>query len=267
MSIIEIFILAVIQGLTEFLPISSSGHLVILPHLLKWKDQGLDMDIALHTGTLLAVLLYFRVLIKNLVVNSLVYVSKGFQNSHFNNHVKLSLTIVIATIPSILIGFFIKDLGLNTRHVPLIAWALILFGILLYIADRWGRKNKDLSDFNIKNGLIVGLFQIFAFIPGASRSGVCLTAARMLGFERADAARFAFLLSIPVILGATTLSFLKLDFSNLTYNWQDLFWGISFSFIVGVASIHFMLRFLTRYSMGIFTLYRVLMGLFLLAYF
>lgn len=267
MTIIEILILAIIQGLTEFIPVSSSGHLAVLPHLFKWKDQGLDMDIALHLGTLLAVIVYFRHLILDLITNFASFMI-GPNKTEFNKnyYVRLSFAIIIATLPSILVGFLIKDLGINTRHIALIGWASIIFGVFLFIADHFKGSHKSLETLSLKDAVIIGFFQIFAFIPGASRSGVCLTGMRILGIKRTDAAKFTFLLSIPVILGATILSLLKFDFSAPGFGMKEFGLGITVAFLTGLATIHFMLQFLNKYSFGIFTIYRVLLGIFLLSF-
>jgi len=264
MSYLAILVLSFIQGLTEFLPVSSSGHLILVPKFFGWSDQGLEMDVAVHLGTLLSVILYFREDIRDLLQHFFRYVGSGFRQERFTPETKLSFILIIATLPAVIVGFSLKKMGMDImRSIQLIATTSIIFGILMYIADRrpqsWG-----LDKINWGSGFMIGIAQAIALIPGTSRSGICMTAARAMGFDRITSARFAFLLSIPAILGAgvlTTMDTLAEGRSvfNTTFG---LAFGLSFLF--GLAAIHFMLRFLLRHGLGIFTLYRVLLGALLL---
>lgn len=261
MSIGQIIILSLIQGLTEFLPVSSSGHLIFLPKLLGWQDQGLEMDVAVHIGTLCSVCCFFWQDLKKMIIDTLGYILSGFHYRSFTSSVKLSIIIVIATIPAIIIGLMLKKYGMNDlRSTQIIALASIIFGILLYIADRMPQLFLRLNQLSRTQGLVIGLAQALAFIPGASRSGVCITAARFLKIDRPTAARFAFLLSIPTILGAgvaTGYSMAKQGHPLLT---EDFLYAIFFSFIFGLLAIKFMIHYVSRYSLSIFVIYRVILG-------
>lgn len=267
MSIIEIIILSFIQGLTEFLPISSSGHLIFMPKLFGWSDHSLEMDVAVHVGTLISVLLYFRRDILSMVTETVSYIFSGFKKTAFTDHVRLAFVIVVATIPAVIAGFTLKKLGVDmVRHVWVIATTSIVFGLIMYIADR-RLQSRSIDEMGFGRGFIVGLAQAIALIPGTSRSGICMTAARFMGFNRVTAARFAFLLSIPSILGAgvlTTVDALKEGQNLLT---QDFFVAIIASFVFGLMAIHFMLVFLNRHGLGIFTIYRVILGILLLTFY
>lgn len=266
-SYFQIIVLSFIQGLTEFLPVSSSGHLIIAPKLFGWQDQGLEMDVAVHMGTLLSVLIYFRKDILCMIQETLGYVFSGFNKDQMGEYARLSLIIILATIPAVCAGFVLKKLGIDlVRHVWIVATTSIVFGILMLWADRRS-QDYQLDQFRYGNGFFVGLAQALALIPGTSRSGACITAARLMGFSRTSAARFAFLLSIPAILGAgvlTTLDALKAGQPILT---QEFLLAITTSFMFGILAIHFMLTFLNRYGLGLFAVYRLALGGVLLVYF
>jgi undecaprenyl-diphosphatase len=266
MSLIQIIILSFVQGLTEFLPVSSSGHLLILPHLFGWQDQGLEMDVAVHIGTLAAVLCYFWRDIGAMITSFWRYLLSGLQGHYFDQHVRLSLIIAGATIPAVIAGFFLKKVGVDlVRHVAIVGFTSIGFGILLYVADRAELRHASMEKMTYGRGFMVGLAQALALIPGTSRSGACLTAGRWLGFDRVTAARFAFLLSIPSILGAgvlTTMDAIKQDLPILTV---DVFLAIFFSMIFGLMAIRFMLNYLARHSLTPFVIYRIILGILILA--
>lgn len=263
MSYLEILVLSFIQGLTEFLPVSSSGHLILAPKLFGWADQGLEMDVAVHLGTLLSVLLYFRQDVIDMIVHFLDYLGSGFNSSKFTRETKLGLIIVIATIPAVVIGFALKKIGMDMmRSVHLVATTSIVFGLLMYIADRRPQL-FGLNKINWGSGFAIGVAQAVALIPGTSRSGICMTAARAMGFDRITSARFAFLLSIPAILGAGVLT--TLDALKEGHNVFNSLFATAFilSFLFGLAAIHFMLTFLMRHGLGVFTIYRVILGVIL----
>lgn len=262
MTTLQIFILSLIQGLTEFLPVSSSGHLILLPHLFGWQNQGLEMDIALHVGTLLAVLFYFWHDIWGMITHFLAYCFKGFRTSALDNEVRLALSLIVATIPAVIIGFALKKLGLDdVRQVAVIAITTILFGLVLYITDHFGLKNKNLTEITLKKAFFIGLGQAIALIPGVSRSGICISAALSLGFTRVAAARFAFLMAVPSIIGAATLTTFDVIHEGTPVVWKDISLGILFSALAGLAAIHFMLTFLARHTLTPFVIYRILLAM------
>lgn len=256
----QILILALVQGLTEFLPISSSGHLVVTSRILGWPDQGLVLDIAVHLGTLLAVMAYFWRDLGQLVVG-LGHVAANRRSGART----LFLNVAIATVPILAVGYLARDwVETALRSVEVIAWATIGFGILLWVADRLGLTIRRIEHVGPAGALMVGLAQVLALVPGTSRSGITMTAARFLGMERTEAARFSMLMSIPVIavIGGVTgwevLSggdmALGLDFAIAT--------GAAFAF--GFLAIAVMMAWLKRAGFGIFVVYRILLGAFLL---
>jgi undecaprenyl-diphosphatase len=260
MTLEQILLLSFIQGVTEFLPISSSGHLVLTPALCGWKDQGLMMDVAAHVGTLGSVLFYFH--------KDVVALFKGFFSllrGKTNDNTQLLLNLIIATIPVIFVGvLFEKMVGGALRSVTLIAWMGIVFGIILYVADKYGRFIETVADTNLKRALIFGVAQCIALVNGVSRSGACLTAGRFMNYKRTDAARFAFLMSIPTLTAAGTLKGVQLvkggDFSMM----NDAMMMMAFSFVFGICAIAFMMRWLQKSTLTPFVIYRILLGVFLL---
>lgn len=261
MTTLHILILSLIQGLTEFLPVSSSGHLVLLPHLFGWQNQGLEMDVALHVGTLTAVLIYFWSDVWQMVTHFMRYCIGGFRKADFNDQVRLALSLVVATLPAIVFGFILKKMGLNEmRQIPVIASTSIIFALVLFATDRFGAQKKDLNQITLGRGLLIGFGQAIALIPGVSRSGICISTALALGFTRVAAARFAFLMSIPSILGAATLTAYDAIKDNNPVIWGDIGLGIFFSSLAGLAAIHFMLKFLANHSLTIFVVYRIILG-------
>lgn len=261
MPFINLVILCFIQGMTEFLPVSSSGHLILLPHLFHWTEQGLEVDVALHVGTLCAVFIYFWSDLQAMLISCFRYVMSGFKNDCYDEHVKLAFCLIIATIPAVAVGFTLKKLGLDdVRKVLVIGMTSIVFGLLLYLADRFGRKEYTTKDMTVARGFVIGIAQAIALIPGTSRSGICITAGRFLGFDRVASARFAFLLSIPAILGAATLTGYDAYKAGTSVVLSEIATGILFSMIFGLAAIHFMITFLTRHSLTPFVIYRLLLG-------
>ncbi|WP_032113680.1 undecaprenyl-diphosphate phosphatase [Candidatus Paracaedibacter symbiosus] len=268
MSTFDIFILSFIQGLTEFLPISSSGHLILLPKLLGWQDQGLELDVAVHIGTLCSVLLYFRAQIWAMMCDSLRYILSGLAEKCYTPNVHLSLLIIIGTIPAVIFGFILKKVGQDiVRDVRVIAFTSIFFGILLYLADRLVQRLHSVNSLTVGKGLFIGFTQALALIPGTSRSGVCITAGRFLGLDRVLAARFAFLLSIPAIMGAGVLTCLDALKEGTPLLTMDVGYAILFSFAFGLLAIRFMMAYLAKYSLAPFAIYRILLGSGLLMFF
>ncbi|WP_318496183.1 undecaprenyl-diphosphate phosphatase [Photobacterium leiognathi] len=258
MSHFEAFMLALIQGLTEFLPVSSSAHLILPSEILGWPDQGLAFDVAVHVGTLMAVILYFR---KEVVALLGAWLNSIFKREH-SAESKLAWMIVIATIPACIFGLVMKDfIEMYLRSAWVIACTTIIFGLLLWWVDKRAKQTDDEYKANWKSVLFIGLAQAAAIIPGTSRSGATMTAALYLGFTREAAARFSFLMSIPIILLAGGYLGLKLvtgtdpiDFSNLSI-------GIAVSFISAYACIHVFLKLVTRLGMTPFVIYRLILGI------
>lgn len=260
MTLEQILLLSFIQGVTEFLPISSSGHLVLAPALCGWKDQGLMMDVAAHVGTLGSVLFYFH--------KDVFSLFKGFFSllrGKINDNTHLLFNLIIATIPVVLVGIvFEKMVGGALRSVTLIAWMGIVFGIILYVADKYGHFVETVADTNLKRALVFGVAQCIALVNGVSRSGACLTVGRFMNYKRTDAARFAFLMSIPTLTAAGTLKGVQLvkggDFSMM----NDAMMMMAFSFVFGICAIAFMMRWLKKSTLTPFVIYRILLGVFLL---
>ena len=256
---LQFFIIGTVQGFTEFLPISSSGHLVLVSELTSWQDQGLFTDVAVHVGTLLAVIIYLRSHITALVNNFF-----SFQLSQNDNLIK----IIIATIPAVIVGFFIFDfVQLYFRDIKVVAVTSIVFAAILFVADHFKMKISSWENMSYVQAFTIGLFQVLAFIPGASRAGVTITGARFLGFNRSSAAIFSMLLSIPIILASLVLTSLNL-ISNAEVNinlYQSLFAAIV-AYITALVSINLMMQIIQKSSFNIFIIYRVMLG-FILLYF
>ena len=196
----NLILLSALQGITEFLPVSSSAHLIIFPNITNNTDQGRIFDVAVHTGSLIAVILY---LWRDILRKFVVIISLG---SKSKRNFKIFYITVNATLPLIICGYYIQNSNfLFLRSLEMIAWSTLIFGILLYFADKVFLRVKKIDDLNIMSGTIIGFFQVLAFLPGTSRSGICITAARFLGFDRESAAKFSLLLSKPAILGAAVL--------------------------------------------------------------
>jgi len=256
MSTLEIFILSLIQGFTEFLPISSSAHLILPSQILGWNDQGLAFDVAVHLGTLLAVVIYFRK-----EVLSLLGAWGGSLTGKHSVESRLAWWIIVGTIPAGLFGLFAKDLiELYLRSAWVIAGTTIFFGLVLWWADAKAKQVKDEYELTLSNAIFIGLAQAMALIPGTSRSGVTMTAGLMLGLTRESAARFSFLLSIPIIImsgGYTALGFLE---DGIVVNWSELAYGAVLSFISAYVCITFFLNVISKMGMLPFVIYRLLLG-------
>jgi len=261
MTIFEIIILAIIQGLTEFLPISSSAHLILPAEVLGWNNQGLAFDVAVHVGSLLAVMIYFREDIVRLVI---AWFSKGFSKQQSTDS-RLAWWVIIGTIPAGLFGYLMKDwIELYARSALVIAVTTIVFGLLLWYADSKAKQSKTTDTLTLKDILVIGVAQAIAVIPGTSRSGITMTAGLMLGLTRESAARFSFLLSIPIILAAGLFSAYDLLEANTAVDWQALFYGAAFSFVAAYLCIFLFLSWISRIGMLPFVIYRLALGLILL---
>lgn len=245
----EIFILSIVQGVTEFVPISSSSHLIIISELINFENKSLSIDVSLHLGSFFAVLTYFRKDIFNFV-----------------NNRDLLFKILVSSIPVIIFGFILVQTGFieSLRKIKVIAWATLIFGLLLYYSDKFQSKKNIESNFSFKTAMLIGLLQIFSLIPGVSRSGVTITAARLLKFKRYDAAKISFLLSIPT-LGAVSLYGLRNLIISDDFNFSMLnISSIFFSFLFSIITIKFFLVYVKKFSLTFFVIYRIILGTFLL---
>lgn len=249
-----------VQGITEFLPISSSAHLILLPQLMHWEDQGLEIDVAVHLGTLLAVMLYFYKDVFGIVI--------GFFDLCRNKQTsgrKLFINLVIATLPVVLIGVLVKDFVENDlRSAAIIAATSIIFGIVLFIADRKKQNaHKEIDTMSLKDAVWIGLWQAIALIPGVSRSGITMTAALFLGYSRTDSAKFSLLLSIPTILAASLLIIYDMiHTADAAKASEAVLAGIT-SFGIAYVVIWGMMAWLKKFSFTPFVVYRIMLGIFL----
>lgn len=260
MSTVEVIILAIIQGLTEFLPISSSAHLILPSAIFGWQDQGIVFDVAVHVGTLFAVMLYFRQDIANLTVGWVK--SLGGQSS---TESKLAWWVILATIPAGIAGLFAAELiELYLRSPYVIAVTTIIFGLALWFADAKAKQMQSMESLTWRQALLIGLAQAVALIPGTSRSGITMTAALMLGLDRISAARFSFLLSIPIIILSGGYQGLKLLSAPANYDLNAILLGTVLSFISALICIHLFLKVINRMGMLPFVIYRLLLGILLL---
>lgn len=256
MLLIQIIILAILQGLTEFLPISSSAHLILVPQLSDWPDQGLAFDVAVHVGTLAAVIWYFRLEVIAMARDWGISCARRQQTGES----RLAWAVILGSIPVALFGLLLHDLVGSTWRSPLvIAWATIGFGLLLWLADAIGRRVRDEHRLGWKDVLVIGLAQAVALIPGTSRSGITMTAGLLMGLTRTAAARFSFLLSIPAILMAGTYKTLKL-IEQGSVEWLPLVLGAVISALTAYLCIHWFLKLLDRIGMLPFVIYRLLLG-------
>jgi undecaprenyl-diphosphatase len=263
MSLFHLAILAIVQGITEFLPVSSSGHLILLPKLLGTVDQGLALDVAVHIGTLGAVMLFFRTDVARMVRGA-----GDILRGHLDtNDARLTLLLALATVPVIIAGFILKVTGLADamRSIAVIGWTMLGFGLFLYWADQTGPTEKVAGDWNLRDAAIMGLWQAVALIPGTSRSGITITASRMLGYNREDGARISMLMSIPTILASGGL--LALDVIGEA-DWQtarDAAIGAALAFVAAYLALAIMMRLLRSVSFTPYVIYRVILGIVLLA--
>lgn len=266
MDIWHIIVLALIQGITEFLPISSSAHLILLPLLTTWTDQGLAFDVALHVGSLIAVLFYFRQMLDQLMTGWVV----ALRNRQATPESRLVWGVGLGTIPVGIVGLLMasaNNIEEQLRTPIIIATTTILFGLLLWIADVIGKRERDEFSLTSRDILIIGLAQALALIPGTSRSGITITAALFLGIERKAAARFSFLLAIPVIILAGISEILQLlQQQTMEIAWLALIFGTALSGMVAYLCIHTFITLLDRIGMFPFVLYRLILGIFLLYY-
>jgi undecaprenyl-diphosphatase len=257
----QIIVLALIQGITEFLPISSSGHLILVPALTGWKDQGILTDVMVHLGSFMAVVVYFWRDCLNLIKGALDLV-RGRKSAWGN----LALLIVVASIPAVILGLALDKIGFMdmVRTMPqIIAWNAIIFGILLYLCDRYGLHNRGMSEMTLIPAVIIGCAQAMAIIPGTSRSGITISAGRALGFNRVEATRFAFLLGIPAIGGAGFFKMFDAIAAGEPISGAVVLTAL-LTFFVALGTITVLMSLVRRISMLPFAVYRVALGVLLL---
>ena len=247
----EIFILSIIQGVTEFLPISSSSHLIIVSDFINLREQNLQLDVCLHIGSFLAVITYFHKDLVNFVKNK-----------------NLFLKIFISSIPVMIVGYFLVKLELihALRNIKIIGWTTIIFGVLLFISDK-SKINQNLNkNLSLKSAIFIGIFQILSLIPGVSRSGISITAARMLNFNRFDSAKISFLLSIPTLAAVSFFGVRNLIIADNFYFSKISILSIFLSFIFSYITIKFFLKYIQKFSLDVFVIYRIILGIILLTY-
>ena len=250
LSSIEILILSAVQGISEFLPVSSAAHLILVSKYYAFNNQNLLIDICLHLGSLIAIILYFR---KDLF-------------SFIKNRKFLS-KIILATVPLILVGYLLYQTNLikNLRNLEIIGWMTLIFGILLYISDKIKITRKVENDFSIRSALIIGLFQILALIPGVSRAGITISAGRILGFNRFDSAKISFMLAIPALSAASILGIFNIYKENsIELNFLAII-AVIFSFIFSYMTIVLFLNYIKKFSLKIFIIYRIILSIILLS--
>lgn len=258
----QLSIIAFIQGIAEFLPISSSGHLALVSKFTSMPDQGIEIDVALHIGSLFAILLYFYKEVAKLFM--------GFIKTFYapkSKECRLFWLLVVATIPVGIIGFYIsKDYDETTlRGIRTVGWTSLIFGFLLYVCDKIGYKINKIEHMRFSDSFIIGLCQCLALIPGTSRSGITMSAARILGFERAEAAKYCMLMAIPTIMAAGLLDGLKIYEGGNIGLIHDAMIGAGFSFIFSLFAIAFLMHWVKKASFAIFAVYRMILGCYLLA--
>ena len=246
-NIIEVLILSAIQGISEFLPISSSAHLILVSSLYEFKSSSLLIDISLHLGSLFAIIYFFR---KELL--------------DIKNNQRILGLIALGSFPLIIVGYFLYTTGIiySLRNIEVIAWTTLIFGIILYIADKSRFDKKISANLNFQSILIIGLFQIFSLIPGVSRAGITMTAARILKFNRVDSGKISFLLSIPALSGASFLGLKDLFDQSVEFNYLVIIAIVS-SFIFSFVTVKFFLEYINKFSMNAFVIYRIIIALFL----
>ena len=244
---VETLILSIIQGISEFIPVSSSAHLLIISRLSDFNVSNLQLDISLHLGSLLAIILFFRKDLINIINNKNIF-----------------LLIILGSIPLVIVGYIFYSTNLidQFRNLKVVAWTTLIFGILLYFSDKFELKNKISSELNIKSIIIIGLFQILAIIPGVSRSGIVITASRFLKFDRVESSKIAFYLSIPALAGASVLGFKDVIDDQINFDAIFIF-STSASFLFSYFTIKYFLIYVKMFSLSFFVIYRIVLSIIL----
>lgn len=262
MPLYVLALVALIQGITEFLPVSSSGHLILLPQLTGLADQGQVIDVAVHVGTLFAVILYFWADVKVAALGSL----RLLRGRVDTPGARLALGLIVATIPVVIFGLALKLTGLDDalRSITVIGWTMLIFGLVLYWADQTGPTVHDAQDWTLRHALTMGLWQALSLIPGTSRSGITITAARQLGYKREDGAKLAMLMSIPTIIASGTLLGIEVIATANAEVAKDGAIAAALAFLAALAALSLMMRLLRSISFTPYVIYRVVLGLILL---
>jgi len=256
-NLLQIFLTSVIQGITEFLPISSSGHILFLNKIFNWNDVNLTLVIAAHFGTLLAVIKYFWLDIKKYFIFGFV----SFYKKNNNFEKRMLTNIFFSTLPIIVFGFILRIYPIKFLYsVPILIFATIFFAIILFISDRT-KINKKIEDLTNFHALVIGFFQILALIPGASRAGVCISAARFLGFDRLISTKYSMYLSIPTISAASFIIIIDLINKTSSFYWIEIFIAFVLSFIFALVTIDFFLKILKKINLTFFAIYRIIISL------
>ena len=244
---VETLILSIIQGISEFIPVSSSAHLLIISRLSDFNVSNLQLDISLHLGSLLAIILFFRKELINIINNKNIF-----------------LLIILGSIPLVIVGYIFYSTNLidQFRNLKVVAWTTLIFGVLLYFSDKFELKNKISSELNIKSIIIIGLFQILAIIPGVSRSGIVITASRFLKFDRVESSKIAFYLSIPALAGASVLGFKDVIEDQINFDAIFIF-STSASFLFSYFTIKYFLIYVKMFSLSFFVIYRIVLSIIL----
>ena len=244
---VETLILSIVQGISEFIPVSSSAHLLIISRLSDFNVSNLQLDISLHLGSLLAIILFFRKELINIINNKNIF-----------------LLIILGSIPLVIVGYIFYSTNLidQFRNLKVVAWTTLIFGILLYFSDKFELKNKISSELNIKSIIIIGLFQILAIIPGVSRSGIVITASRFLKFDRVESSKIAFYLSIPALAGASVLGFKDVIDDQINFDAIFIF-STSASFLFSYFTIKYFLIYVKMFSLSFFVIYRIVLSIIL----
>ena len=247
---IEIFILSFVQGVAEFIPVSSSSHLILMSNLLDFEDQSLSIDVSLHIGSLFAVLIYFNKDIISFIENKILF-----------------FKIFISSLPVMIVGFLLVETGAidQIRNIKIIAWTTLIFGFLLYFSDKFKLEKNLEKNFSFKSAIFIGLFQILSLVPGVSRSGIAITAARLLNFKRVDAAKISFLLSIPILSAVSFFGLKNLILSENVYFAKVNLISIFLSFIFSLITIKYFLRYIVKFNLNVFVYYRIFLALVLFA--
>lgn len=263
MALFHIFLVAIVQGITEFLPISSSGHLILLPNLLGIPDQGLIIDVAVHVGTLFAVMIYFWSDLRGAVVGLPRLISCRADTPG----ARLALLLIVSSVPVMACGLLLKLSGLDEalRSIAVIGWTTLIFGVLLYWADQTGKVERASENWNMRDAIVLGLWQAIALIPGTSRSGITITGARFIGYAREDAARISMLMSVPTIIASGVLlggeAVMQADLGLL----RDGAIAAAFAFVAALLALSLMMRLLRSVSFTPYVVYRFILGVTLLA--
>ena len=261
METFQLILLSFVQGLTEFLPVSSSAHLVLLSELINQKDQGIVFDVGVHLGTLIAAVIYFRKDLKKILLNLSSKDLVQTENSLFWN-------LIVALVPILVFGYFLRDLiEVNLRSIKVIGFTTLSFGALLYIADKLGTKKHNLDSINLLQAFVIGLFQCLSLIPGTSRSGITITAGLFLGLKAVSATRFSFLLAIPTIAVIALVELIRLSFFDISFDGAlQLLLASCISFIIAYVSIDVFLKLIDRIGFTPFVIYRLLLGAWILIF-